>query len=158
MPDLMSEADTQTKMGITFLCNNPAKDSYEAFCLSILSSLLFDGPNTPFYKNIIEEGIAPNFCPGYGYDSSTKESTFTIGVQGIKLEDLKTCEKALKDTLEEVVANGFEERFFETILHQQEFNAKRTKDHFGLNCISSMIGNSLHNGNPLSIFAINENI
>ena len=80
MPDLMSEADTQTKMGVSFLCNNAAKETYESFCLSILSSLLFDGPNTPFYKKIIEEGIAPNFCPGFGYDSSTKEATFTMGV------------------------------------------------------------------------------
>ena len=74
------------------------------------------------------------------------------------MEDLKTCEKALKDILQEAANEGFEERFFETILHQIEFNAKRTKDHFGLNCISNMINTSLHNGNPLSVFAINENI
>jgi hypothetical protein len=85
--------------------------------MQILSSLLFDGPNAPFYKSIIEGGIAPSFCPGNGYDYTTKEAVFTMGVQGVKLEDIKKCEKALYDTLNEVVKNGIEERFFETTLH-----------------------------------------
>lgn len=85
--------------------------------MQILSSLLFDGPNTPFYKRIIEEGVAPNFCPGFGYDHTTKEATFTMGVQGIKLEDVKTCEKVLHDILMEVSEKGIEERYFETTLH-----------------------------------------
>jgi presequence protease len=80
MPDLMSEADTQTKLAFSFLCNQLSEDPYEAFCMQILSSLLFDGPNAPFYKNIIEAGVAPNFCPGVGYDCTTKEATFTMGV------------------------------------------------------------------------------
>jgi Zn-dependent M16 (insulinase) family peptidase len=110
MPDLMADADQQTKLGITYLCNQPAADPYETFCL-------FDGPNAPFYKRIVEEGVAPSFCPGNGYDHSTKEATFTMGVQGVKLEDVKKCEQALYNTLKEVAKNGIEERFFETTLH-----------------------------------------
>ena len=67
-----------------------------------MSSLLFDGPNAPFYKKIIEEGIAPNFCPGVGYDHTTKEASFTMGVQGIKLDDVKKAEKALYEVLNDV--------------------------------------------------------
>jgi Zn-dependent M16 (insulinase) family peptidase len=48
--------------------------------MMVLSNLLFDGPNTPFYKKIIEGGLASNFCPGNGYDYTTRESTFTMGV------------------------------------------------------------------------------
>lgn len=156
MPDLMSEADTQVKLGISYLCNEVSKDPFEAFCMQILSSLLFDGPNSPFYKRIIEAGIAPNFCPGTGYDGTTKEATFTMGVQGIKLEDIRKAEAALYETLQDVATNGIEERFFETTLHQVEFNAKRTKDHFGLACISHMVPYALHGGDPLSLFKINE--
>ena len=115
-----------------------------------------DGPNSPFYKRIIEEGVAPNYCPGAGYDNSTKEATFTIGVQGIKVEDVAECEKALHEVLNEVAENGIEERFFETVLHQVEFSAKRTKDHFGLACISHMVPYVLHGGDPLALFKINE--
>ena len=41
----------------------------------------------------------------------------TMGVQGVKVEDIPKCEKALHDTLMEVAEKGIEERFFETILH-----------------------------------------
>ena len=80
MPDLMSDPNQQTKLGISFLCNQLSQDPYESFVMQILSTLLFDGPNSPFYKKIIEAGVAPNFCPGTGYDHTTKEATFTMGV------------------------------------------------------------------------------
>ena len=113
----MSEPETQVKLGISYLCNELSEDAYQGFCMMILSNLLFEGPNAPFYKNIIEGGLAPNFCPGTGYDYTTKESTFTMGVQGIKLEDVKNCEKALYDTLKQVAESGIEEKFFDTVLH-----------------------------------------
>jgi Zn-dependent M16 (insulinase) family peptidase len=50
MPDLMQEQDKQQKLGISYLLDIiPAKDPYEAFCLSVLSNLLLEGPNAPFY-------------------------------------------------------------------------------------------------------------
>jgi Zn-dependent M16 (insulinase) family peptidase len=76
----MSESESQVKLGFSLLCNEIADSPYEAFCLTVLSNLLFEGPNSPMYKNIIESGIAPAFCPGYGYDITSKEATFTYGV------------------------------------------------------------------------------
>ena len=96
MPDLMSPAETQSKLGIAFLCDVlPSANEYESFCLNILSSMLLNGPNAPFYKAIIEEGIAPNFCPGSGYDSSTRQPTFTVGVQGVTINDFTNSEKVI---------------------------------------------------------------
>lgn len=79
-----------------------------------------------------------------------------MGVQGVTVEDVPKCEKALYDTLNEVAEKGIEERFFETVLHQVEFSAKRTKEHFGLGCISHMVPYALHHGDPLALFKINE--
>ena len=84
MPDLMSAPETQAKLGLIYLCNEMCEDPYETFKLQILAHLLFEGPNSLFYQSIIEEGLAPNYCPGYGYDNTTRQSTFTIGVQGIE--------------------------------------------------------------------------
>jgi len=80
-------------MGITYVCNEMAEDPYETFKMQILSDLLFDGPNSLFYKNIIEKDIAPNYCPGHGYDNTTRQSTFTVGVQGIEAKDFHKAEK-----------------------------------------------------------------
>ena len=55
MPDLMTPAEQQAKFALSFLCDFiPAENSYETFCLQILSTLLMQGPNAPFYKSIIE--------------------------------------------------------------------------------------------------------
>ena len=72
MPDLMSEKDTQAKMCVTYVCNEMCTDPYETFKLQILSAMVFEGPNSLLYKSIIEGGLAPNYCPGYGYDHTTR--------------------------------------------------------------------------------------
>jgi Zn-dependent M16 (insulinase) family peptidase len=114
MPDLMSPADNQAKLGIAFLCNlMPSKDEYESFCMNVLSSILINGPNAPFYRAIIEEGIAPNFCPGAGYDSTTRQPTFTIGVQGVTIKDFTNAEKVIFKTLEDVKKEGIDPKLFE---------------------------------------------
>lgn len=66
----MTEPNTQVKYGISYVCQELCADPYEAFLLNILSELLLEGPNSPFYKKIIEGGLAPNFCPGTGFDHS----------------------------------------------------------------------------------------
>lgn len=41
-------------------------DTFETFTLSLLSSLLVDGPNSPFYKALIESGVGTDFSPAAG--------------------------------------------------------------------------------------------
>jgi presequence protease len=91
----------------------PSANDYESFALTVLSSILLNGPNAPFYKAIIEEGIAPNFCPGSGYDSTTRQPTFTIGVQGVTINDFTNAEKVIFQTLTDVKNNGVDSKLFE---------------------------------------------
>ena len=157
MPDTMSPAETQSKLGLSFLLDTvPSEDPYEAFCLQILSQLLLDGPNTPFYKAIIEKNVAPQYCPGTGFDHSTKQAKFTLGVQGVKKDDFDGIEKVIFDTLEQVKKNGFEKEMFEQVLHEIEFSVKKTKSNTGLMYIFHMIPLAIHGGDPLASFRINE--
>lgn len=132
------------------------EDPYETFKLQILENLLFEGPNSLFYQNIIEEGLAPNYCPGYGYDYTTRQSTFTIGVQGIEEKAVFQVQKKIEDALHEAAEKGFDRKLFETVLHQKEFTAKKTKEHKGLGYLSHMVPFCLHGGDPLSFFEIDE--
>jgi presequence protease len=58
-----------------------------------LAHLLFEGYGSVLYKELIESGIATNYCPGYGYDTTTKQATFTIGVEGILEKDIYKVHK-----------------------------------------------------------------
>ncbi len=42
-------------------------DTFEAFILSLLSSLMISGPNSPFYKALIEPEIGSDFSSSVGY-------------------------------------------------------------------------------------------
>jgi presequence protease len=86
--------------------------------------LLLEGPNSPFYKSVIESGLAPSFCPGSGFDYTTRQPTFTIGVQGVHNKVLPDAEKVLFATLRSVIKNGIDEAMFEETLHQVEISAK----------------------------------
>jgi Zn-dependent M16 (insulinase) family peptidase len=138
MPDMISEPQQQAKFAYSFVCNQINSDPYVTFALQVLSILLFEGPNATFYQSLIESDLGANFCPGYGYDTTTKQATFTVGLSNVENEQsrFKEIEKAINDTFKKVMDEGFEEKFLETALHQLEFSAKKTKDHFGLMLIS----------------------
>lgn len=45
-------------------------DTFEAFTLSFLSSLMISGPNSPFYKMLVEPKIGTDFSSVVGYSIS----------------------------------------------------------------------------------------
>jgi Zn-dependent M16 (insulinase) family peptidase len=69
---------------VTYLCNENIS-SYESFKLKVLSDLMFQGFNSPFYKNIRKFNLATTYCPNIGYvESYLNNGLFTIGFQDIE--------------------------------------------------------------------------
>ena len=66
------------------------EDIYETFVLRVIGELLIDGPNAPFYKNLIESGLGTGISPVSGYEAYTKDTAFTVGLQGIDMDQVKT--------------------------------------------------------------------
>ena len=58
-PDPSGASNT---IAVSFL-TCPIDDSYETFVMRVVSELLIDGPNAPFYKNLIESGLGTAFSP-----------------------------------------------------------------------------------------------
>lgn len=50
-----------------WLCLTSITDTFEAFTLNLLSSLMITGPNSPFYKALIEPKIGTDFSPVVGF-------------------------------------------------------------------------------------------
>ncbi len=65
---------------MNYLCNSVDGDKSENFGLVLLSYLLFDTPNSPLYKALIESELAPSFSPGNGYDHNIKEGKYKIPI------------------------------------------------------------------------------
>lgn len=148
------------KFGIAYLCNDVVNDSFDSFCLSIISYMLFDTPNSPLFKSLIESGLAPSFCPGHGYEPSFKEGSFVLGVQEIALEEkeIEKIENVINQTLQEVVSKGFDKNLVEGTLHQIEVNSKIASSNFGIDLLTKML--TLYNlgGNFHQVLKVTENI
>lgn len=62
---LMLEGNILFQMCV-FMSSCSITDTYETFILSLLSSLLVSGPNSPFYKALIDARIGTDFAPVVG--------------------------------------------------------------------------------------------
>ncbi|XP_034654280.1 presequence protease, mitochondrial-like isoform X2 [Drosophila subobscura] len=103
----------------------------ETFELNVLSEILIRGPNSAFYKSLIE----PNFSGGYnqstGYSSDTKDTAFVVGLQDMRVEDFKKFNDLFSLTICKAIEEGFESQHVESILHNIELSLKHQSSHFG---------------------------
>lgn len=157
-PDPMAPDPTkQTTTSISFLLP-PITDPYESLVIGILGQLLVGGPASPFYEALIDADIGSDFAPSTGVDSTTKEASFTVGLQGIKEEDVEKVRNIVWDTFEKVASEGFPEDRIRAVLHQIELGIKHESTNFGLHLISSLITPWIHDADPVSMMEINKNV
>uniref|UniRef100_A0A673HNM7 Presequence protease, mitochondrial n=1 Tax=Sinocyclocheilus rhinocerous TaxID=307959 RepID=A0A673HNM7_9TELE len=124
-------------------------DTFEAFTLSLLSSLMISGPNSPFYKALIEPEIGSDFSSSVGFDGSARLASFTIGLQGMAEADTETVKHIIAQSIDDIIATGFEEEQIEALLHKIEIQMKHQSTSFGLALASYIASCWNHDGDPI---------
>ncbi|XP_019363723.1 PREDICTED: presequence protease, mitochondrial [Gavialis gangeticus] len=152
-----SDPTKQTTVSVSFLLSD-ITDSFENFTLNLLSSLLVGGPNSPFYKALIEANIGTDFSPDVGFNGYTKEAYFSVGLQGIAERDIETVKQIIGRTIDEVIEKGFEEDKIEALLHKIEIQLKHQSTSFGLSLTSYIASCWNHDGEPLELLKIAEKV
>nr|DBA25108.1 TPA: hypothetical protein GDO54_012678 [Pyxicephalus adspersus] len=152
-----SDPAKQTMVSITFLTSE-ITDPFEVFTLSLLSSLLVDGPNSPFYKALLEAKLGTDFSPDSGFTNCTRDTYFSIGLQGIAKEDVNTVKEIISKTIEEVVQKGFESERIEALLHKLEIQMKHQSTSFGLSLASFLASSWNHDVDPVEMLKLGEKI
>ncbi|XP_054717808.1 presequence protease, mitochondrial-like [Uloborus diversus] len=149
--------EKQTIISNSYLLNS-ITDTYENFTLSILGNLLTDGPNSPFYQQLLESGIGPDYSPCTGFDGSIKQSFFSVGVREIAEKDINMVKEVIDSTFDNVVKTGFPEERIKGVLHNVEIATKHRTSNFGLNCAMGLNALWNHNGHPISGFKVNDHV
>ncbi|XP_062955501.1 presequence protease, mitochondrial isoform X2 [Cynocephalus volans] len=153
-PDsLAGDPSKQTTVSVSFLLPD-ITDTFEAFTLNLLSSLLISGPNSPFYKALIESGLGTDFSPDAGYNGYTREAYFSVGLQGIAEKDVQMVRDLVDSTLDEVVRKGFEDDRIEALLHKIEIQMKHQSTSFGLALTSYIASCWNHDGDPVELLQL----
>ncbi|KAM4551302.1 presequence protease, mitochondrial [Odontesthes bonariensis] len=157
-PDALApDPAKQNTLCVSYLLGD-ITDTFEGLTLSLLSSLMVSGPNSPFYKSLIEPKIGSDFSSVVGYDGSTKEASFSIGLQGMAEKDTERVKQIISQTIDDIIENGFEEERIEALLHKIEIQMKHQSTNFGLSLASYVASSWNHNGDPVELLRISDNV
>ncbi|KAJ3213672.1 Presequence protease, mitochondrial [Dinochytrium kinnereticum] len=155
--DPMGDPERQVRLSITYLAND-GTETFETFAMQILSTLLVDGAASPFYKELIETNIGTDYAPSTGYDRTAKETSFSIGLQGIKESDVERVENKIYKVFETLANTGFPKERVESALHQLELGIRHRKANFGMGLGQYVIHHWIHGGSPIEAMEISQNI
>lgn len=129
--------EKQNKIAVGYLTNDVA-DVNETMLLHVLTELLYRGPNSKFYANIIEQNISGGYMQGIGYESSMKDTMFVIGFQDVDKADLPKIEKLIHKTIDDVIDEGFDQEHVNSVLNSYELSLKHQSAKFGLNLLFTL--------------------
>ncbi|KAK5141080.1 Mitochondrial presequence protease, partial [Oleoguttula sp. CCFEE 6159] len=135
--DPLVPQDMQYKTSTTWLMGDTSNIA-ESFSLGVVASLLLDGYGSPLYRGLIEAGLGPDWSPNTGFDGSGKRGVFSVGLNGVKQDDVPKVKEAIFKTLEEVRAKGFDKIKVDGILHQLELSLKHKTAHFGMSIMQRL--------------------
>jgi presequence protease len=153
--DPMQGLDRQSKSSVSWLICETS-DVLETFSVSILSSLLMSGYGSPLYQGLIESGMGSNFSPNTGFDSSGRIGIYSIGLDGMKEEDVPR----LKDTVQQILRERAHEAFslhkIEGYMHQLEIALKHKTASFGVGLMDKVLPSWFNGVDPMETLKWNE--
>ncbi|KAH8556273.1 peptidase M16C associated-domain-containing protein [Umbelopsis sp. PMI_123] len=152
--DPFGNAEKQTKLSLSYLTND-STDVFETFAMRLMSYLLLDGHASPMYKALIESGLGAEFSANTGYDSSTMQSCFSVGLQGIKSSDIDTIKNTIQVVFEKAHREGFDHNRVEAALHQMELSRKHKTADFGLSIMHGVSSGWFNGTNPADLLEVN---
>lgn len=125
-------------------------DSYETLLLNVLSELLIRGPNSSFYKTLIEPNVfGGSFSDTTGVDAQLKDTTFVVALQNIQSKDFDSIEKVFDETVDAVIKDGFDAEHVQSILNSIELSIKHQTPKFGLHLLFGITASWNHDANIL---------
>lgn len=158
VPDpLAANPEKQSTVAVTYAMNDSTV-TQESFAMSILSHLLVNGPNSPFYKNLLQAGIGADYTPSLGYDANLKEAFFSVGLHGVSKADINKVTDIIQKTFDEVISTGFPQERIDAALHSVELNLKHQTSNFGLLLNYATVGLWNHGGDPVRSLKVNEHV
>ncbi|XP_060592348.1 presequence protease, mitochondrial-like, partial [Ruditapes philippinarum] len=154
-PDTMApDPNKQTTVAVNFLLSD-ITDVEEGTTLNIISNLLTDGETSPFYQALLEANIGSDYAPVVGYNGYTKESSFSVGLQGIHKDDVEKVKQIISDTIDKVIQEGFEQSRIDALLHRIELSTKHQTSNFGLGIVMSVTSMWNHDGDVSEMLRVN---
>lgn len=155
--DPLVDPDKQFKTSVSWVTGDTS-DIVESFSMALISTLLMDGYGSPLYRGLIETGLGTDWSPNSGYDGSAKVGIFSIGLTGVREENVAKVKDEIKKILQTVRDKGFERSKIDGHLHQLELGLKHKTANFGLSLLHRLKPKWFTGVDPFQSLAWNETI
>lgn len=146
--NLGAPIEKQHQIAIGYLMSD-ITNVYETLVLNVLSELLVKGPNSIFYKNLIEPNISGGYSSATGFENSIRDTMFVVGLQDVDEKDFGRIEDIFDRTIDEVISCGFDAEHIESILNNFELALKHQEPKFGLGIMFTVSPIWNHGGDPI---------
>lgn len=149
--------EKQNQIGIGYLMSDIC-DIYDTFLLHFITELLVKGPNSYFYKTLIEPNISGGYSQMTGFDATIKDTMFVLGLQDVDVKDFEKVEGIFDATIEQAIERGFDERHINSVIHNLELSMKHQTTKFGLGLLFSLTPLMNHNGDVIEAVNLTQQI
>jgi len=120
----IGEDQPETHMiNINWLLNDERLTSLDELTVGILDHLLMGTSSSILRKTLMESGYGEAITGG-GLSDELLQATFSIGMKGVKPEDVPALEQLIIDTLEKVAKEGFEADDIASSMNTIEFQLR----------------------------------
>jgi presequence protease len=153
--DPMQGPERQGKSSVSWLICETS-DILETFSFSILSSLLISGYGSPLYQGLIESGMGSNFSPNTGFDGSGRIGIYSIGLDGMKKDDVPRLKDRVQQILREKAHEAFQPHKVEGYMHQLEIALKHKTASFGMGLLDKVLPSWFNGVDPMESLKWND--
>eukprot|EP00980_Cylindrotheca_fusiformis_P030927 scaffold25645_cov206-Cylindrotheca_fusiformis.AAC.2 len=112
-----------TMVQVNWLVNDEPFTPFEELTIGILDHLLMGTTSSILRKTLMESGLGEAITGG-GLSDELLQATFSVGLKGVKEEDVRKVEQLILDTLEKVAEDGFEEEAIASSMNTVEFQLR----------------------------------
>ncbi|KAI8441289.1 hypothetical protein MSG28_014924 [Choristoneura fumiferana] len=147
--------EKQNQIAIGFVMSD-ITNIFDTFMLTALAELMLIGPNSAFYKSLIEKNISGGYNGLTGYDNQIRDTLFVVGLRDVEKSNFKLVDDIVTKTIHEIYEKGFEKDHIESVLHGFELSVKHQSPKFGLNVLFNLMPLWNHNGPILDALKVNK--
>lgn len=117
-----AEADTHLTM-VNWLMNDEPLSQLEEVTVGVLDHLLMGTTSSILRKTLMESGLGDAITGG-GLMDDLMQATFSVGLKGVKPDNVNNVEELIVDTLKKVAEDGFTEDAIAASMNTIEFQMR----------------------------------
>ena len=136
-------------------------DGKQRLAMRLLEGVLVEHAGSPLRAYLDSHPLASAPTPLLGLDDSHYQMVFYAGVRGSEPEHGDAIEQGILDLLKQVADQPVDSEAIETILHQIEIDQRHVGGDsmpYGLNLMLEGFSTAIHDGNPMHVWDIDENL